>query len=195
MRIFMNKFLTVIGILWLIAVILFLLPVVCHSQTSRTITIPNNTWDYTDKAAANLYLSVRETTLIDTTVYVMRNSNVQWVVHPFDNISAIYYGLDSLATYVFSVDSIIGDGNARQVFLGTAYITDGNYKTQTWLTPNRENVIVFDVINKGRMSTLTVWLENVIGGSQLGSGRYQFAILHFQLKQQPTLDFQNRFMN
>ena len=122
-----------------------LMLVLCFSLAlSQTITIPPNPWSYSDSQAAIVFLSAREDFMKDTIVNIHIGTSVKWLnqrsffyqidttaydsTFPANEVLRTQHILlvvnaDSLWTYNFSVDSIVGRGDLRQVLLTTKFKT------------------------------------------------------------------------
>lgn len=170
--------------IYLCMLLLFFVSSFLHSQVKVYISVPKNTWDYTEKAAALVYQAVREENLIDTCIYVYTGKKVYWKYYtlwqgPWSNP-------DSVILFTFSVDTIVGRGDKRQAKLTTIVPTRDLTK---WLWVAENYIAVGDTITNLRLDTLgvtidstfrrTVWLcytkfqDHVASVSSEGKGKFE----------------------
>jgi hypothetical protein len=169
--------------IYLYLLLLFVLPSL-HSQVKVFIDIPKNAWDYTEKAAAWVYYTTRESNLIDTSVYVYNGKKVYWKYYsawqgPWPNP-------DSVILFTFSVATIVGRGSTRQAKFTTIVPTRDSTKW-IWIADNY--IAVGDTITKPRLDTLksttdstfrkTTWLcytkfqDHNASASSVGKGKFE----------------------
>jgi hypothetical protein len=193
-----------------IYVLLTMLVLFCSSTFSQTITIPPNPWSYSDAQAANVYLSAREDFLTDTIINIHIGTSVKWANQrsKFYQVDTVINRLamwstgestprlvdtvqiiniintDSLWTYNFSVDSIVGRGDLRQVLLTTKFKTSNRFgwyitKERYHLASSKQGT-VYDTLGTTKDSTTqnstwlwyTTRLNPVTASSGIGVGKF-----------------------
>ncbi len=160
--------------------LLLILPSTLLTQPKSFITIPENPWGYTEKRAAVVYLSQHHISATDTVVYVYILNKVYWNIREAtywdkyipvtDTSGHTSYilapdAIDTVKTYSFAVDSIVGRGDNRRVLLTTTFRT--NDPTQwvkifvPWVAPgDTVTPLVIDTLGKTTDSTCqySTWL-------------------------------------
>ena len=190
---------------------LILMLALCFSLAfSQSITIPPNPWSYSDAQAANVFLVAREDFLTDTIINIHIKNSVQWVnqrslFYQRDTVinkMAVWStgestprlvdtqmvvnvtNTDSLWTYNFSVDSIVGRGDLRQVLLTTKFKTAN--PAGWFITKERYHLAssqqgqIYDTIGTTKDSTTrcstwlwyTTRLNHIADSSGVGVGKF-----------------------
>jgi len=189
---------------------------------AQFVTIPKNSWEYTEANAARTYLFVRENNLTDTTINIYMGKRVYWVYKPvIDSVST-----DTISYIYFQVDTIVDRGDKRQALLRTSIKTQDS--TMWVIVKERYKAVgdtagsVFDVIgktgdfryerlvwlqytdatHKGKIDswvlqnglyTLNIWLEKITGDPTKYGGRNQLCKMHFQLKEEPPKEWTDKY--
>ena len=162
-----------VGLIWLLLVVM-----TAMSKTQQIITLPQNSWEFTDQRAVNVYLAAREANLKDTIVFIRIKDKISW-------------DCDG-GKFTFSIDSIKGKSSSRQVLFSTSFISDSAFHKSTWLIPSTKDDIhslVWWVTYQGKWSTLTIWLEKVTGSTP-----NQVSLIHFCLKEEPSQAWINKYL-
>jgi len=215
----MNLLAKIIIALIVLAMIGLLILILTTPASAQSITIPQNTWDFTDQRAAVVYLNARDTYMVDTVVNIYVGKSVQWtcwqtslwdstaydssaagvVPHPLKIWSA-----DSIRIYTFTVDSITGRGDKRQASLTVSsgfkttfmlkYTNPSNWTSD--IAGNGAGIYYsIDVTVSSKHSILTIWLEKILGDPTKFNGANQLCKLHFRLREEPPQAWVDKYLN